>query len=209
VSLDLEREYVVQQLCAAYAAERLSEKELETRFELVYAARDPAGVRAAMNGLTPEAPGVHPTPTYQRPSGARAMPEREKRVLALFSEVRKEGVWSAPPFVRVRAIFGTVVIDLREADIPLDGMIIDAESTLGEIKIFLPLGVGCEMDCTSVLGEIKDKTQPGREGLPFVRVRGGAVLGTILVQTKLPKKERMAEWRQAVRGWLGESEGLG
>jgi hypothetical protein len=209
MSLDLEREYVVQQLCAAYAAERLSEKELETRFELVYAARDPAGVRAALSGLTPTAPGIHPTPTYRRPSGAVAAPEREKRYLALFSEIKKDGVWSAPPFARVRAIFGTVVIDLREADIPVDGMIIDAEATLGEVKIFLPLGVGCEVDCTSVLGEVKDKTQPGQEGLPFVRVRGGAVLGTILVQTKLPKKERMAEWRQAVRGWIGDSERLG
>jgi hypothetical protein len=209
VSLDLEREYVVQQLCAAYAAERLSEKELETRFELVYAAKDPAGVRAAMNGLTATAPGIHPTPTYQRPARTLAAPEREKRVLALFSEVRKEGVWSAPPFLRVRAIFGTVVIDLREADIPVDGMIIDAESTLGEVKVFLPLGVGSEVDCTSVMGEVKDKTQPGQEGLPFVRVRGGAVLGTIRVETKLPKKERMAEWRRAVRGWIGDSERLG
>ena len=37
----------------------------------------------------------------------------------------------------------------------------------------------------------------------FARVRGGATLGTISVATKLPKKDRLEEWRRQLRGWLG------
>jgi hypothetical protein len=96
-----------------------------------------------------------------------------------------------------------VVLDLREADIPPDGMEIDVECIMGEIKILLPLGVGSEVDCTAILGEVVDRTQRGMSGLPFVRVHGTATLGEIRVETKLPKQARLESWRQHVRGWFG------
>lgn len=205
MSLEVEREQVVQHLCALYAQDHLTTGELERRFERVYAAKDPTTLRTVLEGLpaVPRHLAPAPTPLYEPPRAVSGLRDSEKRYAAVFAEVRKEGVWRAPSLARVRAIFGTVVLDLREADIPPDGMLIDAETTLGEIKIILPIGVGCEVDCTAVLGEVKDRTQQGTPGLPFVRVRGGATLGTITVQTKLPKKEKLEGWRDSVRGWLG------
>lgn len=205
MSLDFEREQVVQTLCAHYAQDHLTTGELERRFERVYAAKDPATLRTVLDGLPAISRSSHPAPApvYQPPRSAPGLRDSEKRYAAVFAEVRKEGVWRAPSLARVRAIFGTVVLDLREADIPPDGMVIDAETTLGEIKIILPLGVGCDVDCTAMLGEVKDRTQQGTPGLPFIRVRGGATLGTIKVETKLPRKERLEGWRESVRGWLG------
>jgi len=225
MSLDLEREQVVQTLCAHYAQDHLSTGELEARFERVYRAADTAALRTVLDGLPaitrPHSAGARSSapafgdalqaaaPLYEPPRHVTGFRDAEKRYLAFFSTVKKEGVWRAPSVARVRAIMGSVILDLREADIPPDGMEIDAEAIMGEVRILLPLGVGAEVDCTAILGEVQDRTQAGTPGLPFIRVRGGTTMGTIRVETKLPKKARLESWRDEVRGWLGSGGGSG
>jgi len=214
MSLDLEREEVVQSLCAHYAQDHLTTGELEARFERVYRAPDRAALLTVLDGLptitrpAPAAPlgKLRPSaapPLYEPPRQVTGLRDSEKRYLAMFSEVKKEGAWRAPSLAKVRAIMGGVVLDLREADIPPDGMEIDAECIMGEIKILLPLGVGAEVDCTAIMGEVVDRAQKGTPGLPVVRVHGAATMGTIRVETKLPKKAKLESWRDEVRGWLG------
>lgn len=215
MSLDLEREEVVQTLCAHYAQDHLTTGELEARFERAYRAQDESALRTVLDGLpaltrpTPSAPlgqaSSGPTaPLYEPPRHVTGFRDAEKRYLAIFSTVKKEGVWRAPSIARVRAIMGGVILDLREADIPPEGMEIDAEAIMGEVKILLPLGVGAEVDCTAIMGEVVDRVQQGTPGLPHIRVRGGTTMGTIRVETKLPKQARLESWRQQVRGWLGD-----
>lgn len=214
MSLDLEREEVVQTLCAHYAQDHLTTGELEARFERVYQAADRNALRTVLDGLpamkrpaSGASLGIPPTraatPLYEPPREVTGLRESEKRYLGLFSEVKKVGAWRAPSYAKVRAFFGSVVLDLREADIPPDGMEIDVECLMGEIKIFLPLGVGSEVDCTAIVGEVVDRTQKGMSGLPFVRVHGTATMGEIRVETKLPKQAKLESWRQQVRGWIG------
>jgi hypothetical protein len=214
MSLDLEREEVVQTLCAHYAQDHLTTGELEARFEQVYRAPDRAALFTVLDGLPAIKRPAPPSPLgelrpsappllYEPPRQVTGLRDAEKRYLAIFSEVKKEGAWRAPSFAKVRAIMGGVVLDLREADIPPDGMEIDAECIMGEVRILLPLGVGAEVDCTAILGEVVDRTQQGTPGLPVVRVRGGTTMGAIRVETKLPKKAKLESWRDEVRGWLG------
>ncbi len=217
MSLDLEREEVVQTLCAHYAQDHLTTGELEARFEQVYRAPDRTALLTVLDGLpaikrkAPAAPlgelrNDAPAPMYTPPRHVTGLRDAEKRYLAVFSTVKKEGVWRAPSIARVRAIMGSVILDLREADIPPDGMEIDAEAIMGEVRILLPLGVGAEVDCTAIMGEVVDRTQQGTPGLPFIRVHGGTTMGTIRVETKLPKKARLESWRDEVRGWLGSGK---
>lgn len=217
MSLDLAREEVVQTLCAHYAQDHLTTGELEARFDRVYRAEDRAALLTVLDGLpaiTRTASGAPPgavspsasTPLYEPPRHVTGLRDTEKRYLGFFSEVKKVGAWRAPSFAKVRAIFGGVTLDLREADIPPDGMEIDAECIMGEIKILLPLGVGAEVDCTAIMGEVVDRAQKGMPGFPFIRVHGAATMGTIRVETKLPKKTRLESWREDMRGWLGGSK---
>lgn len=217
MSLDLEREEVVQTLCAHYAQDHLTTGELEARFERVYRATDRAALLTVLDGLpaikraaagapSGAVPPSTPAPLYEPPHHVTGLRDAEKRYLAVFSTVKKEGVWRAPSRARIRAVMGSVILDLREADIPPDGMEIDAEAIMGEIKILLPLGVGAEVDCTAIMGEVVDRAQQGTPGLPFIRVRGGTTMGAIRVETKLPKKARLESWREEVRGWLGGSK---
>lgn len=214
MSLHLEREAVVQTLCAHYAQDHLTTGELEARFERVYRAPDRAALLTVLDGLptiqrsaagaalSESTPRIA-APRYEPPQQVIGLRDAEKRYLALFSEVKKDGAWRAPSFAKVRAIMGGVTLDLREADIPPDGMEIDAECIMGEIKILLPLGIGAEVDCTAIMGEVVDRTQKGTPGFPAVRVHGAATLGEIRVETKLPKKAKLERWRDDVRGWLG------
>ncbi len=224
MSLDLQREQVVQELCAHYAQDHLTTGELESRFERVYRASDAAVLRTVLDGLpainraalasplsgslsgATSGPPSSPSPLYQPPPRTSGLRDSEKRYLAMFSQVTKEGFWRAPSRARVRAVMGGVVLDLREADIPPDGMEIDAEAFMGEVKILLPFGVGAEVDCTAIMGEIVDRTQVGAPGMPTIRVRGGATMGTIRVETKLPKSAKLESWRAQMRSWLGSGE---
>jgi hypothetical protein len=214
MSLDLEREAVIQTLCAHYAQDHLTTGELEARFERAYRAADPDALRTVLDGLpaiqrspagaSPDTPPPRAmTPLYEPPREVSGLRDAEKRYLGFFSGVKKVGAWRAPSFAKVRALFGSVVLDLREADIPPDGMEIDVECIMGEIKIVLPLGVGSEVDCTAIMGEVVDRTQKGTPGLPFVRVHGAVTMGEIRVETKLPKQAKLESWRRQVRGWFG------
>ena len=60
-SLDLDRERVIQALCAQYANDVLTTQELESRFERAYQATTSAELQAVVVGLpalAPDAPGM-------------------------------------------------------------------------------------------------------------------------------------------------------
>lgn len=214
MSLDLERERVVQQLCTAYAHDQLTTGELEARLERVYKSPDRAQLLTVLEGLAvvrvpvatvpPPAPVARPNAPYYAPG--RGISPDEKRYVAVFSEVKKEGAWAPARYIAARAIFGSVHFDFREAQIPLEGIEIDLEVTLGEAKITLPPGVGVEVDCNSILGSVEDKSRPAIPGAPVVRVTGGAMMGSITVVTKVPKGERADSFRAQMKRWLGAGE---
>ena len=204
MSLDLEKEQVVQRLCAHYAQDHLSTGELESRFEAVYKAPDRAALQTVLEGLPAVGPLVAPPPQlYSVGPSSVGTEEQPKRYMAMFSTVAKDGFWRPARRIQARAILGEVRFDLREAEIPFDGLDLDVEAFMGEVKIILPPGLGAEVDCTAMLAEVNDKSQAGSYGAPVVRVHGGAILGTITVVTKLPKKAGMENWRNRIKGWLG------
>lgn len=51
MTLELEREDVVQKLCAAYARDQLTTGELEARLERVYKSADRAQLNTVLDGL--------------------------------------------------------------------------------------------------------------------------------------------------------------
>lgn len=208
MSLDLEREQVVQRLCAHYAQDHLSTGELESRFEAVYKAPDRAALQTVLEGLPAVGPLVAPPPQLYSVSPASGGPasgaaEQPKRYMAMFSTVAKDGFWRPARRIEARAILGGVRFDLRDAEIPFDGIDLEVEVFMGEATVILPPGIGAEVDCTAMMAEISDKSQAGSFGAPVVRVHGGAVMGTIKVVTKLPKKAQLENWRSRIKGWLG------
>lgn len=210
MTLELERERVVQELCAAYAHDHLSTGELESRLERVYVSVDPQQLRTLLDGLpaaslpTPRsARPATPTASAPAPVPGRAVAANERRYLAVFSQVRRDGPWTPSASIRGRAIFGGIHLDLREASIPAGGIDIDLEVIMGDARITLPPGVGADVDCTALMASVEDKSRPAFPGAPIVRIRGGAIMASILVVTKVPRAERVESWRRQLREWFG------
>ncbi len=211
MSLELEKEHVVQQLCAHYAQDHLSTGELESRFERVYKSTSRDQLQTVLTGLPVlQRTNVAPTPLYQvapAPHGGGVLPSGEKRYLAFFSEVKKEGAWTPTPLILVRVVFGSIVLDLREAELPLEGITIDADVMFGDCKVLLPPGVGADVDASAVMGSVNDKAQRALPGAPIIRLRGSTIFGEITVKTMLPKPARMESWRKQLKAFFGTGDG--
>lgn len=218
MTLELERERVVQELCSAYAHDQLTTGELETRLERVYKSTDRGELATLLLGipavnLPVPAPRWAPPPAYPpapvsppRPAPdarGRALAPDEARFVSVFSEIKKVGAWVVKPRISARAVLGSLHLDMREAEIPAQGVDIDVDCFLGDTTIILPPGVGADVDCSSIMATIEDKTKAAFPGAPRVRVRGGAVMASITVVTKMPKKEGADSWRHQLKSWLG------
>ena len=205
MTFEVEREEVVQELCAHYAQDHLSTGELEARVEQVYRAADRTQLMTILNGL----PAVRALPARAAPMyamaepAARGLPAHERRYAAIFAEVKKEGIWRPTRRIAAKAVFGTVLFDLREAELPPEGIDLDVDVLFGEVTVLLPPGIGADVDCTAMLATIEDKARPASAGAPRIRVTGGAIFGSVTVKTKLPKKERLESWRAQLKSWLG------
>lgn len=76
-----------------------------------------------------------------------------------------------------------------------------ARAIVGDVHLLLPEGVRVEMNCSKVLGDLRDLTREhaGPEAItPLVRITGSAVLGDIVVAH--PDSDRRTYWQK----WLDE-----
>jgi hypothetical protein len=224
MTLELEREDVVQKLCAAYARDQLTTGELEARLERVYKSADRAQLNTVLEGLPamqiqrlgePAPPPIQVSAPVPAPRGTprsgeqrrgRGLGPGEKRYAAVMSEIKKEGAWTPTPLILASTIMGGVVLDFRETPIPAEGIDIHADVFMGELKIILPPGLPADVDCSTFMGSVKDRSKPGVPGAPTIRVTGNTIMGGISVVTKVPRKEAENTLRAQMRSWLGSGE---
>lgn len=203
MSLELERERAVQALASHFAQDHLTTQELELRFEKVYRAASTAELQALLGGLPALVPSpAAPEPLPQYSVAPAATVPREKRYLALMGEVRRKGNWTVPSRLHLFAAMGAIRLDLREAQIPAEGVEIDATAMMGEVRIVLPPGLHAEVDGLAVLGEFSDRTAGAASTIdaPVIRVKGVAFMGAVRVETRLPNEGMMEAWKRRLRG---------
>lgn len=217
MSLEIEREQAVQALCAHYAQDHLTTGELESRFDGVYKAASREQLQTVLTGLPAlRRTSIAPAPLYQvaaavtpSVSPAGVMPPQEKRYLAVFGEVKKEGWWTPAPVIVGRVVFGSMLLDLREAELPPEGIMIDVDVIFGDCKVLLPPGISADVDATAMMGTVTDKSQRGLPNAPIIRVRGSVVFGEVVVKTMLPKPARMESWRKQLKSFFGNDDPTG
>jgi hypothetical protein len=121
------------------------------------------------------------------PSGLPAVGHHSS--VAIMSECKRQGVWAVPEHHSAFALMGSVVVDLREAQLAAQHTQVNASAIMGEVKIIVPAHMHVVLDGTPIMGEFgqgKDKTPPELgPGSPTVRVRGVALMGSVTVQ-RLP-----------------------
>lgn len=126
---------------------RLTLAEHSERTERAYAARTLGELAALTSDLA--APSAQPI----RLDGRRP-------VAGIFARERREGRWVVPDRLAVSAVFGEVVLDLREALLQSQRTTLLATVIGGTLELIVPEGVVVETTGTSVLS--RQTGQPGR-----------------------------------------------
>jgi hypothetical protein len=201
MSLESDRERVVEQLSAHYAEDHLSTQELERRFERAYRATTLGELQQVLSGLpalaAPARPPA-PRPSSKKVRVADPSPGGERRYLAIMSNFRKQGNWTPSRHTNIKALMAGVQIDLRDATFVDSEIEFDVLAVMTEVKILVPPGVRVECDGFAFMGEFGDKHDVGVNDpdAPLVRITGTAFMATVVVETRLPGESRLAARRR-------------
>jgi len=175
---DADRERVVALLTEAASDGRLTLGEHSERAERAYSART-LGELAA---LTADLAG---------PSAQPIRLDGRKPVAGIFGRERRDGRWVVPERLGVTAIFGEVVLDLREAVLQSRRSTVLATVVGGTLVLIVPDGVAVEMTGSAVLSRKSQvAATPTRPETPVIEVRAFALGGRVKVV-----RPRRPRWR--------------
>lgn len=203
-----ERDRVIGRLQDAVAADHLDLDELDERLDLAMRARTQAELEVLVADL-PALPVVLATSPVQLPavittptatatpaSTLPALGEHGSNIKAVFSSSVKRGRRRMPAEMTAKAVFGSVVIDLREATFQPGVTTLRCKSVFGSIEVYAPAHVRVDMDGSGIFGAFEEHGDNSPAELdpeaPVLRVVGKAVFGSVeaRVGRRASKKDR-------------------
>lgn len=181
--LQREREQARTLLAEAYAQDWIDQSELDERLEQV----ERATTVAELHTLTAHVRPVESTALAPTASAAQVPAAPPAKIGALFSAVERGGAWRVPPSSRVRVVFGSAVLDLRQAELPPGPIELAVTVWFGSLDIVVPPGWRIDNDCASLLSAVEqdDSTRPDPHGR-VLRLTGKVVCGSLSVRERLP-----------------------
>jgi len=176
------RERVVDALSRAFAADELSEGQLETLLDDVFRATTLAELDTVVGNLpVPVTAGADaPAGAALRAGVAGHAPAAEPvRVRALLSGQERKLTGVVPRRMELRARLGYVELDLTQATFEPGVTEIDARALMGYVQIRCPANVQVENDGGAIFGFFALKGGSGATAASprVVRVTGRAVMG--------------------------------
>jgi hypothetical protein len=131
------------------------------------------------------------TADLAEPSAQPIRLDGRKPVMAICGKERRDGRWVVPERLAVTAVFGEVVLDLREAVLQNRRVVLLATVLCGTLQLIVPEGLAVEMSGSGLLSR---NGSPGRvpasAGAPVIEVRALTFGGRVRVVR--PKRSR---WR--------------
>ncbi|MBV8762944.1 MAG: hypothetical protein JO257_37005, partial [Deltaproteobacteria bacterium] len=106
-----------------------------------------------------------------------------QRLRVVFGSVERTGPWTMPQQLRARVVCGNLELDLREARIAGGVTTIDVSVTMGNVEIIVPPGVQVDVQASSLMGAIEERTEPAATAASVIRVVGNVRLGHLEVST--------------------------
>jgi uncharacterized protein DUF1707 len=179
---DAEREQSIVLLRAAVSDGRLTLEEFSDRVGRAQVARTDRDLAALTVDLPSAAPALPTLPAMQH--------------RALFSKLVRRGAFELPARSSWRSLFGTIVLDLREAR--LEGREVELEiyNLFGTVTVVVPPGVVVDVEgggafASQVLEPPAFLPPPGA---PRLRIRVAGPGGTLYVRSSLGWRERIKSW---------------
>ena len=181
VSLDREREKVIEQLSQHFAHDNLTLDELERRMALVYQASSVQALRE----LTRDLPSAERDVPVRAPAPVPAafLPE-EGRILSIMAQTKRKGVWQPPRFLDLWCLMSETNLDLTHAQLAPGVTEIEIRALMASIKIIVPPGVRVVCQPSAIMAEVSDETtDPPRvgSGAPVIRITGPVIMAELKV----------------------------
>jgi hypothetical protein len=178
---DADRDRYAGILQQAFVEGRLTRVEYDERLDAVLNARTYAELEPQVADLPSDNLPVPKPAAPLVPVTAAAGPP----MVAVFSGVERKGVWSMPDDNYAVAVFGSVEIDLREAQIAAGVNEIRAYAIFGSVEIIVPPGMVAEVSGVGVFGDFsRGKASAPDPESPVIRVSGLALFGAVNVKEK-------------------------
>jgi hypothetical protein len=180
---DGEREHAVATLRDGAAEGRLTFDELARRVEQAYGAT----TAGELDALLADLPAVTPAATP-------ALQKRRRWNVAVMGGYTRRGRWRPAPRSVALALMGGVDLDLREATIEDDELVITAIAIMGGIDVRVPEGIEVDLGGFALMGgnDHVPGEAPVRPGTPIVRVRAFSIMGGVDVKVGRSRRERRA-----------------
>lgn len=185
VKLNDARERVIAQLSEAFAQDRIAMDDFESRLTLAHRADSVVEVERVVSDLAVEAPS---TALAAVPVATPAVTSEQDGITAVFGGVERRGPWVLPRRLEVRAFFGGIVLDLREAILPPGRTEIHVAAVMGGVQVIVPPSLPVEVSGTAILGGFAHLDRVPAQldaSRPSLRVSGLAMMGGVAVETRL------------------------
>lgn len=204
--LESRREQVMERLQEAFGGGEVTLDEFDERMELARTATRDAELDILVADLLT---GGALVPASAPASSSTALvPTRGQgkplKLTAIFGSHERDGIWAPPDHIEAKAIFGSVELDFRHADIaPGSVTVVQCNAVFGSVEIEVAPHIRVEMEGSGILGSftLKNKKKlrsPGEgEHPPILRVTGRAVFGSVEVKVKKPKKKLLKRLRNS------------
>jgi DUF1707 SHOCT-like domain/Cell wall-active antibiotics response LiaF, C-terminal len=188
---DDDRERTAEQLRQAASQGRITVDELEERLQAAYAARTQGELAPIVADLPAAA---------ERPVGRLPVRRGEGGtgwLVSILGGHDRRGHWRIAPHLRVINVMGGSDLDLHEAELADDPVVITVFSLMGGTEIRVPEGLNVEVSQFALLGGNSVELGPSHPdpGGPVVRIRMLSIMGGSDVKRgrRLTRAERRQE----------------
>jgi hypothetical protein len=214
VALRDRREAAIQLLADSFAADLLTIDELDDRVARAHAAAAVAELDALVADLMPLAPAKS-TALVPLTVDASLTPSK-KRLRSIFGNLERHGAWVVPAELGVAAVFGSAVLDFREARFTAPTTDVEVRVVCGNLEIIVPPQLAVECDGSTFFGNLESHgggsaiADPDR---PILRIHGPIIFGNVEIQIRLPgeserdARERRKRERKGIGGSTSTSRG--
>ena len=203
---DAERQAVVDRLSAACGDGQLTLDEFSERSGEAWA----AVTRGQLEEMTRDLrlPVQATTSTAPAADADQAAPPRRRWMVAIMGGEHQRGRWRAERRLGAFALMGGIQIDLRDATLESDEVDITVWSVMGGVHIIVPEGIPVDFSGLMLMGGRSNRSSRVEPlpGAPKIRIRGYGMWGTIIVQSRPPR--RPGEPDDSDHGLLPDLPGL-
>jgi hypothetical protein len=197
------RDRIIDRLSSGFAHGAIDTDEFERRVTVVHRSESAVEIEALVNDL----PASH-SPTPSAPPTRALVPASQApesgRTLSVFGNTVRRGNWTVPRKLEVRAIFGNVELDFREAVLPTGVVELHLRPIFGNIEITVPPNLAIQAEGNAVFGNFDHVSRAPTQAAPdapVLRVIGTSVFGNVEIHMRLPGEQ--PGWRRMLKGITG------